>query len=40
MRRGDSPRSKIGEKVVVGEEQCWGCEKRVYAAEQVGWFQQ
>ncbi|ORY24865.1 hypothetical protein BCR39DRAFT_545591 [Naematelia encephala] len=35
LRRGDSPRSKVGEKVVLGEELCWGCEKRVYAAEQV-----
>ena len=35
IRRGDSPRIKIGEKVVLGEELCWGCEKRVYAAEQV-----
>jgi len=39
IRRGDSPRIKIGEKVVLGEELCWGCEKRVYAAEQVSMVQ-
>ena len=35
IRREDSPRIKVGEKVVLGDENCWGCEKRVYAAEQV-----
>ena len=35
LRRGDSPRSKVGERPLIGEEMCWGCEKKVYAAEQV-----
>ncbi|EIW68553.1 cysteine and glycine-rich protein [Tremella mesenterica] len=35
LRQGNSPRAKWGEKPLVGEEVCWGCEKRVYAAEQV-----
>ncbi|ORX36126.1 hypothetical protein BD324DRAFT_525488 [Kockovaella imperatae] len=35
LRRGDSPRIKVGEKVNMGDEFCWGCEKRVYIAEQV-----
>ncbi len=34
-RRGDSSWSKVGERPMVGEEMCCGCEKRVYAAEQV-----
>lgn len=34
IKRTDSPRTKVGEKPMV-EDQCWGCEKRVYAAEQV-----
>ena len=38
LRRGDSPRTKVGERVVMGEEMCWGCEKRVYNAEQVSPF--
>ena len=35
LKRGESPRIKVGEKVSMGEEHCWGCEKRVYVAEQV-----
>ncbi|GFZ48975.1 hypothetical protein JCM24511_06724 [Saitozyma sp. JCM 24511] len=34
LRRGESPRTKVGERVV-GDEMCNGCGKRVYAAEQV-----
>lgn len=34
LRRAESPRSKVGEKIV-GEDVCEGCAKRVYAAEQV-----
>lgn len=34
LRRTESPRSKVGERLVA-EDHCWGCEKRVYAAEQV-----
>lgn len=34
LRRAESPRSKVGEKIM-GEEACEGCRKRVYAAEQV-----
>ncbi|KAK8846578.1 hypothetical protein IAR55_005664 [Kwoniella newhampshirensis] len=34
LRRGESPRSKVGERVG-GDDTCWGCEKRVYMAEQV-----
>jgi len=34
LRRGDSPRSKVGERLEM-DDKCWGCEKRVYAAEQV-----
>jgi hypothetical protein len=35
LTRGNSPRSKVGEKMHMGDELCRGCEKRVYAAEQV-----
>lgn len=36
LKRADSPRSKVGEKLGgVGEDVCKGCGKRVYAAEQV-----
>lgn len=35
LMRGNSPRSKVGERMSVGEDTCWGCTKRVYAAEQV-----
>lgn len=36
LKRADSPRSKVGEKIGgVGEDVCNGCGKRVYAAEQV-----
>jgi hypothetical protein len=34
IRRNDSPRSKVGEKVL-SDDMCWSCERRVYAAEQV-----
>ncbi len=34
LRKADSPRSKVGE-IVALDDRCWGCEKRVYAAEQV-----
>ncbi|WWD08153.1 hypothetical protein V865_006264 [Kwoniella europaea PYCC6329] len=34
LRRGDSPRSKVGTRVE-GDDACKGCGKRVYAAEQV-----
>lgn len=34
LRRNESPRSKVGERLVA-DDHCWGCEKRVYAAEQV-----
>jgi hypothetical protein len=34
LRRAESPRSKVGEKII-GEDLCEGCGKRVYAAEQV-----
>ncbi|WVQ83874.1 hypothetical protein IAT38_006018 [Cryptococcus sp. DSM 104549] len=34
LRKGESPRSKVGERVL-GDDMCMGCEKRVYAAEQV-----
>ena len=34
LRRGDSPRSKVGERVLLPDD-CWGCGARVYAAEQV-----
>jgi hypothetical protein len=36
LTRGASPRSKVGEKFGGGDDQCQGCGKRVYAAEQVG----
>jgi hypothetical protein len=35
LRRGDSPRSKVGQRPEGGEDCCWGCERKVYAAEQV-----
>ena len=35
LTRGASPRSKVGEKFGGGDDQCQGCGKRVYAAEQV-----
>lgn len=34
LRRTDSPRSKVGTRPDF-EDRCAGCEKRVYAAEQV-----
>nr|XP_019047676.1 cysteine and glycine-rich protein [Kwoniella bestiolae CBS 10118]OCF26606.1 cysteine and glycine-rich protein [Kwoniella bestiolae CBS 10118] len=34
LRRGESPRSKVGTRVE-GDDACRGCGKRVYAAEQV-----
>jgi hypothetical protein len=34
LRRGESPRSKVGERIMA-EDTCEGCGKRVYAAEQV-----
>ncbi|WVR04265.1 hypothetical protein IAU60_001265 [Kwoniella sp. DSM 27419] len=34
LKRAESPRSKVGERVG-GEEMCHACGKRVYAAEQV-----
>ncbi|WVN88830.1 uncharacterized protein L203_104044 [Cryptococcus depauperatus CBS 7841] len=34
IKKGDGPRSKVGERVV-GNDLCGSCEKRVYAAEQV-----
>ncbi|KAL7423364.1 hypothetical protein Q5752_002667 [Cryptotrichosporon argae] len=39
LRQGQSPRSKVGEKVVV-EDACAGCGRRVYQAEQVMAIQQ
>jgi hypothetical protein len=38
LTRGASPRSKVGEKFGGGDDQCQGCGKRVYAAEQVCHF--
>ena len=35
LRSTNSPRAKVGERPPIGEDMCWGCEKRVYAAEQV-----
>ena len=35
LKSTNSPRAKVGERPPIGEDMCWGCEKRVYAAEQV-----
>ncbi|OCF33998.1 cysteine and glycine-rich protein [Kwoniella heveanensis CBS 569] len=34
LRKGESPRSKVGDRIA-GDELCHGCDKRVYAAELV-----